>query len=143
MKTKNIQFPIFDSHLNYSCIVWAQNNNTVRRSHSSEESTSNMNFKDQLFHSSPVFSSNNICKICDRIKSGNILFVSKSSCKCPQYFMIGLHFQETYIGMKFACLYLTILIFQFFRPKKYGCFSLRASTIHSWNYTQDMLKINV
>ena len=28
---RNIYFAIFDSHLNYSCIVWAQNINTVRR----------------------------------------------------------------------------------------------------------------
>ena len=28
---RNIYFAIFDSHLSYSCIVWAQNINTVRR----------------------------------------------------------------------------------------------------------------
>ena len=33
------------------------------------------------------------------------------------YLMIGLHFQETYIGMKLAGRQLTILIFQMFEPK--------------------------
>ena len=28
---RNIYFAIFDAHLNYSCIVWAQNVNTVKR----------------------------------------------------------------------------------------------------------------
>ena len=28
---RNIYFAIFDSHLSYSCIVWTQNINTVRR----------------------------------------------------------------------------------------------------------------
>ena len=28
---RNIYFAIFDSHLSYSCIVWDQNINTVRR----------------------------------------------------------------------------------------------------------------
>ena len=51
--------------------------------------------------------------------------------------MIGLHFQETYIGMKLAGLYLTILIFQIFEPKNMKCY------IRSWKYTQDMLKINL
>ena len=32
MKTlRNIYFAIFDSHQSYSCIVWAQNINTVKR----------------------------------------------------------------------------------------------------------------
>ena len=30
-----------------------------------------------------------------------------------------------------------------FRTQKYGRFSIRASAIRSWNYTQDMLKTNL
>ena len=37
-----------------------------------------MNFKEQLFHSSPLFSENNILKFGDKITLENILFVSKS-----------------------------------------------------------------
>ena len=60
------------------------------------------------------------------------------------YFMIGLHFQETYIGMKLAGLYVTNnLNITTFRIQKYGHFSIRASAIRSWNYTQDMLKISL
>ena len=56
--------------------------------------------------------------------------------------MIGLHSQETYIGIKIAGRQLTILILQLFEPKKYG-FSIRASATCSWIYTQDMLKTNL
>ena len=60
---RNIYFAIFDSHLSYSCIAWAQNINTVRRLIIlQKKSLRTMNFKDQLFHSSPLFSSNNILK---------------------------------------------------------------------------------
>ena len=60
------------------------------------------------------------------------------------YFMIGLHFQETYIGMKLAGLYVTNnLNITTFRIQKYDHFSIRASAIRSWNYTQDMLKISL
>ena len=48
--------------------------------------------------------------------------------------MIGLHSQETYIGMKLAGRQLTILIFQLFESKCAIC---------SWKYTQDMLKTNL
>ena len=70
MKTlRNIYFAIFDSHLSYSCIVWAQNINTVRRLIIlQKKALPIMNFKDQLFHSSPLFSSNNILKFGDKRK---------------------------------------------------------------------------
>ena len=62
MKTlRNIYYAIFDSHLTYSCIVWAQNINTVNRLIILRKKALRiMNFKDQLFHSSPLFSENNI-----------------------------------------------------------------------------------
>ena len=76
---RNIYFAIFDSHLSYSCIVWAQNINTVRRLIILQKKALRvMNSKDQLFHSSPLFSSNNILKFGDKITLENILFVSKS-----------------------------------------------------------------
>ena len=76
---RNIYFAIFDSHLSYSCIVWAQNINTVRRLIILQKKALQiMNFKDQLFHSSPLFSSNNILKFGEKITLENILFVSKS-----------------------------------------------------------------
>ena len=65
MKTlRNIYFAIFDSHLSYSCIVWARNINTVRRLIILQKKAPQiMNLKDQLFHSNPPFSSNNLLKL--------------------------------------------------------------------------------
>ena len=40
-----------------------------------------MNFKDQLFHSCPIYFKNNILKFGDKITFENILFVNKSSNK--------------------------------------------------------------
>ena len=52
MKTlRNICFAIFGTHLSYSCIVWAQNTNTVTRLIILQKKTLRiMNFKGQLFH---------------------------------------------------------------------------------------------
>ena len=63
-----------------------------------------MNFKDQLFHSSPL--------------GDKITFVSsvkQSKCKCLLYFMIGLNFQESYAGYE-ICWSVTnhLIIFQIF-----------------------------
>ena len=74
---RNIYFAIFDSHLCYSSIVWAQNINTLRRLIILQKKTLwIMNFKDQLFYSSRLFSSNNILKFGDNIALENIIFVS-------------------------------------------------------------------
>ena len=75
---RNIYFAIFDSHLSYSCIVLAQNINMVRRLIVLQKKALRiMNFKDQLFHSSPFFSSNNILKFDNKITE-NIIFIRKS-----------------------------------------------------------------
>ena len=80
MKTLwNNYFALFVSHLCYSCIVWTQNINTVRRlTILQKKALQIMNFKDQLFHPSLLFSSKNILKFDDKITFENILFVSKS-----------------------------------------------------------------
>ena len=76
---RNIYFAIFKSHLSYSCIVWAQNINTVRKLIVLwKKALLIMNFKDQLFHSSPCFSLNNILKFGNKITLENINFISKS-----------------------------------------------------------------
>ena len=142
---RNIYFAIFDFHLSYSCIAWAQNINTVMRLIILQKKALQiMNFKDQLFHSSPLFSSNNILKFGNKIALENILFISKSiNRQVPSIFNDwftfsgNLHRYETCWS---ATNHLNIPTFQ---TQKYGNFSIRASAIHSWNYTQDMLKTNL
>ena len=76
---RNIYFAIFDSHLSYSCILWTQNVNTVRRLIIlPKKALQVMNFRDYLFHSSPLFTSYNILKFCDKITLQIALFISKS-----------------------------------------------------------------
>ena len=101
---RNIYYVICDSHLTYSCIVWAQNFNAVNRLITLQNKALRiMNFKDQLFHSSPLFSESNISKFIDKITLENILFVNKSiNRQVPPYFMIGLHFQGLCTDKKLA-----------------------------------------
>ena len=103
MKTKrNIYFAIFDSHLTYSCIFWAQNINAVNRLVTLQKNAPQIiNFKDQLFHSSSLFPENNILKFGDKITIEPIfLSINQSIGKCLSYIMIGLHIQEICIDVK-------------------------------------------
>ena len=134
MKTlRNISFDIFDSHLRYSCIVWAQNIDTVTGLIILQKRALRiMNFKDQLFQSSPLFFSNNILKLGDKITLGNILFVSK--CINRQVLSIfydwfafsgNLHRYETWW---YVTNHLNIPTF---RTQKYGHICIRTSAIRS------------
>ena len=98
----------------------------------------------QLFHSSPLSSSNNILKYDDKITLENILFISKSiNRQVPSMlydwfkFSGDLHKYETCWSVTN---YLNIPTFQ---TPTYGRFSISASAIRPWNFTQVMLKINL
>ena len=69
-----------------------------------------MNLKNQLFHSNPLSSENNILKFGDKITLEKVFFLSinQSIDKSLPYFLIGLHFQEIYIDAKLATLLMTI-----------------------------------
>ena len=108
MKTlRNIYFAIFDSHLTLIEFVWAQNINTVRRLIILQKKALRiMNFKNQIFNSSPLCPSNNILKFVDKITLENILFVSKSiNSQVPSIFCDWFTFSgNLHNGMKLAVL---------------------------------------
>ena len=132
---RNIYYAIFDSHLTYSCIVWAQNINTVNRLIILQRKALRiMNFKDQLFYSSPLFSENNILKFIDKITLQNILFVNKSINRLvPPIFYDSLTFYRDLHRYKTCWSVTDHLNITTFWAQKYGCFSIRASAIYSWN----------
>ena len=103
-----------------------------------------MNFKYQLFHSSPLFSSNNILKLGYKITLENIIFVSKSIIRqVPSIFYDWFTFSaelHRYKTCWFVTNHFNILTF---RTQKFGHFSTKAGAISSSNYTQDILKINL
>ena len=143
--TKNLRtiyFAIFDSQISNSCIVWAENINTVRRLIVLQKKALRiMNFKDQLFHSSQLFSSNKILKFGDKITLENILFISKSiNRQVPSIFNDWFTFSRNLHRYETCWSATNHLNIPTFRTQKYGHFSIKASAIRSWNYTQDILK---
>ena len=101
-----------------------------------------MNFKDQLFHSSPRISENYILKFIENITFENILFVNKwINREVPPIFYDWFTFSRD-LYEKLARLYLTIIVcinIPNLRTQKYSRFSIRASTICSWNSMQNLL----
>ena len=76
---RTIYFAIFDTHLNYGNLIWDQYLNTVSRIVVLQKKALRiMNFHSRDSHSSPIFKSNHILKLENKILIENILFISKS-----------------------------------------------------------------
>ena len=141
MKTLiNIYFAIFDSHLSYPCIVWDQNINTVKRLIILQKKALRIiNFKGQLFHLSPLFSSNTILKFGVKITLENVLFVSKSiNRQVPSIFYDWFTVSGNLHRYGTCWSGTNHLNTPTFGIQRYGHFSIRASAIGSCNYMKDM-----
>ena len=74
-----IYFTIFDYHINYSNLIWSQNLNTVSRIIIlQKKALSIMNFHSRDSHWSPLFKSNHIMKLEDKILIEYILLINES-----------------------------------------------------------------
>ena len=75
---KTIYYAIFDSHINYDNVIWAQNFNAVNRvSILQKKALRTISFQPRDCHSSPLFKKQNLLKFEDRIQLENVLLVSK------------------------------------------------------------------
>ena len=76
---RTIYFAIFDSHINYANLIWGQNLHSLSRIIILQKKALRiMNFQSRDSHSSPLFKSNHILKLEDKILIENILFINKS-----------------------------------------------------------------
>ena len=110
--------------------------------YSLEESFSNTNFKDQLFHavdytSEQSFSNTNFTQAYFSLqKIFKKLTIVKKIFFLSITLLGNLHRYET-------CWSVNDHLNITFRTGKYGCFSIRGSTIYSWNSIQDLLIKNL
>ena len=75
---RSIYFAIFESHLNYSSIVWAQNPGSIKRLIILQRKVLRIiNFKPRNCHTSPLFKENVILKLKDKVQLEDIRFVNK------------------------------------------------------------------
>ena len=139
MKTlRNIYYAIFDSHVTYSRIVWAQT--LIQLIDSLWKAPPIMNFKDQLFHSSPLFSENNFLTFIDKITLENNKSINR---QVPPIFYDWFTFSGDLHRYKARWSVTDHLNIPTFRTQKYGRFSIRASIIYSWNSIQNLLIKNL
>ena len=73
---KSIYHAIFESHLFYSCLVWAKNINSIKRLYIlQKKSLRVMYFLNRNAHTTPLFKDSNILKFPDKIALENCIFI--------------------------------------------------------------------
>ena len=76
---RSIYFAVFNSHLSYCCLVWAQNVSSIKQILILQKKAVRIiNIQPKNSHTSPLFKQNFILKFQDKICLENVLFVSKS-----------------------------------------------------------------
>ena len=85
---KSIYYALFESHINYACIIWGQNISTINRLYILQKKALRIiNFKERNAHSSPLFHYSKIIKVADKVKIENCLFINKyTNNKLPSIF---------------------------------------------------------
>ena len=85
---KSIYYALFESHINYACIIWGQNISTINRLYILQKKALRIiNLKEHNGHSSPLFHYSRIIKVADKVKIENCLFINKySNNKLPSIF---------------------------------------------------------
>ena len=85
---KSIYYALFESHINYACIIWGQNISAINRLYIHQKKALRIiNFKEHNAHSFPLFHYSKIIKIADKVKIENCLFINKyTNNKLPSIF---------------------------------------------------------
>ena len=139
---RSIYFAIFDSHLSYCCLVWAQNFSSIKRILILQKKTVRIiNFQPRNSHTSPLFKQNFILKFQDKICLENILFVSKSlNNLSPSIFNIWFSFSSDQHNYETSYSTQGNLMKLFYKADRYGKYSITVSAVESWNKIQKQLK---
>ena len=138
---KTIYFAIFDSHINYANLVWAQNSNAMSRILTLQKKAMRIiTFQSRNCHSGPLFFKLKLLKFNDKVHLENVLLISKfiNSLLPPVFnnwftFCSNVHNYETTSSA-------TCKLFKpSFRTNLYGKNSITVNAIDAWNKAQTSL----
>ena len=132
---KTIYYAIFDSHINYANVIWAQNFNAVNRvSILQKKALRTISFQPRDCHLSPLFKKQNLLKFEDKTQFENVLLVSKyfnnilpSTFDKPFTLCSNIHNYNT------AASSTGKLFKPSFRTNLYGKNLITVSAVNAWN----------
>jgi len=135
---RSVYYAIFNSHLIYSSLIWAQNASKINRiSVLQKKALRLMKFLPRDAHTNPLFSDLNIIKFVDHVKIENCLFINRCfNDLVPSLFkewfdlLQNSHNYPTRISQQGA------LVIPSHNTNCFGRFSFTIAAINTWNYFQ-------
>ena len=140
---RTINFPIFESNLNYCLFVWSQSLNAINSLVILQNrALRNINFQPRNSHLSPLFRKSFILKFLNKVNLENTLFVNKFisnvlSSLFNDWFLFSSdqHNYETFWSYHGNLHKLS------YKTNMYGKNSVVASAVNAWNNSQKFLQI--
>ena len=136
---RSVYYAIFESHLCYASLVWAQNTNSVKRLHLlQKKSLRTMFFQNRNFHTGPLFKVSKILKSFDKTALENCIFISKSlKGLFPSIFNNWFKFSFESHSHDTRWSNLGYLKIPSYHTKTYGRYSMFVNSIYVWNHLQN------
>jgi len=139
---KSIYYSIFQSHLIYSCLSWAQNLSAIKRLVILQRKAIRlMEFLPRRSHTSKKFNEIGIIKFHDHIKIENCLFINNCiNEKVPAIFKdwFTLVFETHNHATRHSNA--GTIVIKRYQTKRFGRLSFINSAINHWNYLQKQFK---
>ena len=142
---RTIYFSIFNSHLIYTCQIWGQKENTIKKlSEIQDKAIRIISFKDKNYPTNELYYNNKILKIADYIKLLNCLFVKSilSNNHLPIFKNLFKKANETHSYSTRHATKNSVFLPQP-QPDQYGKFSITYQAASTWNDLQNKLDINI
>ena len=135
---------IFEPHLYYSSLFWAQNSNSISRLFVlQKKSLRIIYFLNHNAHTFPLFRDLNILKLPDKIALENCLFINKYFNKClPTIFKNWFTLSSDFHTYNTRWSNLGCIVVPPHNTKLYGRNSVNISAVYSWNYLQKLNENN-
>ena len=126
---RSVYCAIFESHLYYASLAWAQDSNSVKRLHLlQKKSLRLMFFQSRNSHTGSLFKMSKILKSFDKTALENSIFISKSIKGFK--FSFETHSHDTRWSN------LGYLKIPTYHTKTYGRYSMSVNSIYVWNHLQ-------
>ena len=136
---RSVYYAIFESHLCYASLVWAQNTNSVKRLHLlQKKSLRIMFFQSRNSHTVPLFKVSKILKSFDKAALENCIFINKSlKGLLPSIFNNWFKFSFESHSHDTKQSNLGYLKIPSYRTKTYGRHSMFVNSTYVWNNLQN------
>ena len=135
---RSVYYAIFESYLCYTSLVWAQNNNSVKRLHLlQKKSLRLMFFQSRNSHTGPLFKTSKILNSFDKRALENCIFISKSiKGLLPSILNNWFKFSFETLSHDTRWSNLGYLKTPSYHIKTYGRYSMFVNSIYVWNHLQ-------